>query len=301
MIALKGVIPVLQTPFLDDGSLDVRSLIDEVEYVIAAGAAGLVFPGFVSEWWKLTVEEIETCARAITETARGRMPVILNITAQSTYVALKEAKYFASLGTDALMCLPPFVVPRWSEALVTHLAAVLAAVDRPHVLQYSASLTGIHLEGSELCALHHKYPHLSCIKVDFVPPGPAISRLRRFLPDTFTYLIGFAGLQMPDALARGAHGLMGGAGHLAEDLAVWSRLLQDPSEKGSEAFRALLPLLNSEMQTVDLSIATHKWLLRQQKVIRSAHVRKPGAELDEFQVAELAKNWTRAKATLLGP
>ena len=43
------------------------------------------------------------------------------------------------------------------------------------------------------------------------------------------------------------------------------------------------------MQTVDMSIATHKWLLREQGVFRSAHVRAPGFELDEYQVAELKR------------
>jgi dihydrodipicolinate synthase/N-acetylneuraminate lyase len=296
LIAFKGVIPVLQTPFQEDGSLDLNSLIAEVEYVKEAGADGLVFPGFVSEWWKLTSEEIDLCAQAITQAARGRLPVILNVTAQSTYVAVQQGRRFASLGADGLMCLPPFVVPRSSEALVTHLAAVLDAVDLPHILQYSASLTGIHLESSQMSALHDKYPHLGCIKVDFIPPGPVITRLRRVMPDSFTYLIGFAGLQMPDAVVRGAHGLMGGAGHLREDLIAWSALLQDTNGQGFEKFKSLLPLLNSEMQTVDMSIATHKWLLKQQGVFRSAHVRAPGAELDEFQVAELNRNWDRARA-----
>jgi dihydrodipicolinate synthase/N-acetylneuraminate lyase len=294
LITFKGVIPVLQTPFFEDGSLDRESLASEVEYVIESGADGMVFPGFVSEWWKLTSEEIELCAQTITRTARGRAPVILNVTAQSTYVAVQQAKYFASAGADGLMCLPPFVVPRSSSALAGHLAAVLEAVELPHILQYSASLTGIHMEGSELAALHGKYPHLGCIKVDFVPPGPAISRLRASLPDSFTYLIGFAGLQMPDSLARGAHGVMGGAGHVREDLAVWSGLL----EGGFDKFESLLPLLNSEMQTVDLSIATHKWLLKRQGVFRTSHVRAPGPDLDEFQAAELSRNWERARSYL---
>jgi 4-hydroxy-tetrahydrodipicolinate synthase len=194
------------------------------------------------------------------------------------------------------MCLPPFVVPRSSDALLTHLGAVLEAASLPHILQYSASLTGIHIETSQMSALHKKYPHLGCIKVDFIPPGPAITRLRNVMPDSFTYLIGFAGLQMPDAITRGAHGVMGGAGHLREDLIAWSALMQDTQGHGFEKFKSLLPLLNSEMQTVDLSIATHKWLLKQQGIFRTSHVRAPGAELDDFQVAELTRNWDRAHA-----
>ena len=53
----SGVIPILQTPFHDDGSLDLESLAREVDYVCALGAPGMAFPGFVSEWWKLSQPE----------------------------------------------------------------------------------------------------------------------------------------------------------------------------------------------------------------------------------------------------
>lgn len=295
---VAGVVPILQTPFEEDGSVDLQSLAAEVDFVLAAGAEGVAFPGFASEWWKLTGEEIIACSRVIVERTRGRVPAILNVTAQSTFVAVAQAQSFAACGADALMCLPPFVVPRPSAAVMEHIATVLNAVALPYVLQYSPSLTGTTVDLGALAALHLRFPHFTSVKVDFVPPGPAITRLRGVLPETMTYLIGFAGIQMPDALTRGAHGLMGGAGHVREDIAVWQALQANTGDSGAEAFAALLPLLSSEMQSIDQSIATHKWLLQEQGVFRSAHVRAPGPQLDEWQIAELQSNRRRARRKL---
>jgi 4-hydroxy-tetrahydrodipicolinate synthase len=286
----EGVIPILQSAFHDDGALDLDSIRAQVDFAIDSGADALAYPGFVSEWWKLSGEETIAALRAIVERNRGRVPVIANVTAQSTYLAIAEARAFRDLGCSGLMCLPPFVVPRSSRALIAHLRAVLAAVSLPHVLQYSASLTGIRMEAAQLAALRSEFPHFCSIKVDFIPPGPVVSELREELGEGFTYLIGFAGLRLDDCLARGAHGLMGGTGHTPEDVRAFRAL--HAGDHGA-VFRQLLPLLNFEMQTIDQSIATHKWLLKHRGVIASPHVRQPGPVLDSIGQAELRAHLDR--------
>jgi 4-hydroxy-tetrahydrodipicolinate synthase len=284
-----GVIPILQTPFRPDGELDFDSLARQVDFVCNAGVSALAFPGFVSEWWKLSASEIFRAAVAIRERSRGKCRVICNVTSQSTYLAVREAREFAVMGVDGLMCLPPFVVPAGSDGLLRHLRSVLEVADLPHILQYSASLTGLRLSIDEIGSLRRDYPHFCSIKLDYIPPGPMITSLRDAFPDQFTYLIGFAGLQLEEAHLRGAHGLMGGAGHLVEDLAAFHAL-----EGGSSAaFRRLLPLLNFEMQTVETSIALHKFLLQRRGIIATDHVRQPGATLDAIareHIASLLEN-----------
>jgi 4-hydroxy-tetrahydrodipicolinate synthase len=288
----QGVIPILQTPFTASGAMDYESLRREVEWVVAAGVDGVAYPGFVSEWWKLDGPEILRASEVVTEAVGGRVPVILNVTMQASYLAVEQAKAFRAMGAAGLMCLPPFVVARGGEAVLGHLRAVLEAAPLPHVLQYSASLTGLQMTPGEMKRLREEYPHFASIKVDFVPPGPMITRLERELAGSgFTYLIGFAGLQLPDALARGAHGLMGGAGHAPEDVRVFRAMRRDLTGEGQREFLRLLPLLNLEMQTIDQSIATHKWMLAERGVIATGHVRRPGPELDEFQIAELRRYW----------
>lgn len=291
----EGVIPILQTPFYEDGAIDFPSLARQVDFAVEAGVEHVCYGGFVSEWWKLSDGEMLACARTVVEAARGRAQVIANVTPQSTYQAVEQARAFHAMGCAGLMCLPPFVVPRPTTMLLNHLRAVLAAAPIPHILQYSASLTGFRVESCALKALRAEYPHFGCIKVDFIPPGPVITDLRDALGEGFTYLIGFAGLQLADCLKRGAHGLMGGTGHVREDVHVYRELRRDPDGAGLAAFHELLPLLNFEMQTIDQSIATHKHLLKQLGVFTSDHVRQPGPHLDLGQAAELGLHWQRVK------
>jgi len=278
---LRGVIPILQTPFDENGRLDLDSLRREVLHVCNARADGLCFPGFASEWWKLSPEEILLAAKTIRESST--IPVIFNVTAQSTFLAVEQTKAFVDIGCDAMMVLPPFVVPSSPEAVLAHLGAVMDAAAVPQILQYSASLTGVRISIESLKQLEEKYPQFCTIKVDFIPPGPMTSSLvAAFPPGQLTYLVGYSGLHLPDFLERGGHGMMSGASHVREDIQAFYSLLDNPKE-GLERFNRLLPLLNLEMQTIDLSIAVHKLLLKDQGVIASDHIRAPAAQLDEFQ------------------
>lgn len=292
MSFLHGVIPLLQTPFHDDGALDLESLAQQTSWVLRAGAATIAYPGFVSEWWKLTPDELLASAEVIRRASSGRARLVLNVTAQATRPAVEQALAFAALGADALMVLPPFTVPTANTAILDHLRAVLEAVPLPHVLQYSSSLTGLRLEAREIAELHARHPHLCSIKIDCIPPGPVITALRNSLPGAFTYLIGYAGLQLDDALRRGAHGMMPGAGHIPEDLRAFAALRSDATA-GLAEFHRLLPLLNLEMQTIETSIALHKLLLFERGVIGSPHVRAPGPALDDEMAAQALEHVRR--------
>lgn len=294
MISIRGVIPLLQSTFHDDGALDLESLAQQTDWVLRSGVEMIAYPGFVSEWWKLTQDEILAAVEVIRRASSGRAKLILNVTAQATRPAIDQAKAFADLGADALMVLPPFTVATGAGAILAHLRAVLAEVPLPHVLQYSASLTGLKLSPEEMRALHAEFPHFCSIKIDYIPPGPMVSALKAAMPETFTFLIGYAGLQLDDALQRGAHGLMPGAGHVYEDLRAFRALEADPVA-GLAEFHRLLPLLNLEMQTIETSIALHKRLLYERGVISSPHVRAPGYEMDALMTAQAMEHLERLK------
>jgi dihydrodipicolinate synthase/N-acetylneuraminate lyase len=258
-----------------------------VEFACDAGADGVAFPGFASEWWKLTESEIDRAAEVVLAAADGRVPVILNITAQATYHAVQAARRFTRMGCQGLMCLPPFVGGTTGAEAFRHVAAVLEASPLAFMLQWSPSLAGSGMEWPHLAELERRFAHCKAVKVDFAPPGPTVAQLvSEFGRKRFTYMIGFAGLELPDALERGAHGLMGGCGHLEQDIAVF-RALEARATNARELFSRLETLLHFEMKTIHTSIATHKWLLKRQGIFRDSRVRAPGSELDEAQVQEL--------------
>ena len=82
--ALAGVYPILATPFRPDASVDEADLCRLVDFIVAAGADGLVFPGVASEFETLGNDErqhlVEVVARHEPDEAlRGRYEAMYGI------------------------------------------------------------------------------------------------------------------------------------------------------------------------------------------------------------------------------
>jgi 4-hydroxy-tetrahydrodipicolinate synthase len=265
-----GLYPILHTPFDATGTTDLTSFRRLVRHVRESEVEGVVFPGFASEWWRLTDTEILACAAAI------EGPFVGVVTPQATVPAVSLAREFERMGATGLMLLPPFLL---SGPPVPHLSALLKATSLPCILQDSAGLTGARLDASSVAALAAEHNNLIGVKVDQVPTGPAITAFRKHAAlNGLTYFAGYSGIQWPDAARRGATALMSGCGHIAAD----RRMLQDEAE-----YRRLLPLLNFEMQTLDMVIAVHKRLLFDAGVIATPDLRSPANILDDIQIEQL--------------
>ena len=77
----RGIFTILLTPFHEDRSLDEESLRREVDFVIAAGARGIVTPVNTSEFFLLADDERRRLAEVVIDQARGRVPVVIGAAA----------------------------------------------------------------------------------------------------------------------------------------------------------------------------------------------------------------------------
>ncbi len=283
----RGLFPILHTPFSEAGEVDFDSLTRLVSYVRECGADGVVFPGFASEFWHLSEAETLACATRVVEAASD-LRVVLNVTAQATAPALIATREYRNMGAHALMMLPPFVMGATAAGMEAHPDAFLAAAELPCIVQDATGLTGTFLDAALLERLKRAHPNFAALKVDQVPTGPAISRYRAIAAlNDLSYVVGYSGVQMLDAARRGGEGLMGGCGHLREDRRMVDALLSADERKGYREFARLVPLLNFEMQTLELAVSVHKRLLYEARVIASPLMRAPCRPMDETHAGEL--------------
>ncbi|HWU74447.1 MAG TPA: dihydrodipicolinate synthase family protein, partial [Sphingomonas sp.] len=75
--SLGGVFPVLPTVFDDQGEIDRDGMRAVVDYVVASGADGLVFPGLASEYDLLTLDEREDLIGLIGDAVAGRVRFVV--------------------------------------------------------------------------------------------------------------------------------------------------------------------------------------------------------------------------------
>ena len=107
--AIRGVIPTVLTPYDENEQIDDVALRAQVQYLLDARVHGLLLMGSFGECPYLNDDDREIIIRTCAETAGGSLPIIVGITAPSTFVAAEQMRQAQRLGASAVMiCLPQY-------------------------------------------------------------------------------------------------------------------------------------------------------------------------------------------------
>src|SRR5215475_13390035 len=88
-IRIRGSIPAIVTPMLEDGSLDLPAFRKLIDWHIEEGTSALVVVGTSGESATLSVEEHVLMVKTAVEHTAGRIPVIAGAGANSTAEAIE--------------------------------------------------------------------------------------------------------------------------------------------------------------------------------------------------------------------
>lgn len=295
---LGGVLPVFQTPFKDDESLDLEALAREIDWLFEKGADGIVM-AMVSETLRLSSEERDELATAACQLTRGRGPVVISVGAESTKVAERHARHAQACGATAVMAIPPISTGLGDEALLEYYERLIAATPLPLIVQDASGYVGRPMSLSMQAELLLRHgPERVMFKPEAVPIGPRLSALRDATGGQARVFEGSGGITLVDSFRRGVVGTM----PAAELVDVFARLWRALDEKDDATIYALSPLVASlvALQSgLDGFLAVEKYLLVKRGVFPNALVRSPrGYTLDEETRLEVDRLFDRLMAAL---
>ncbi len=285
----RGVVPVLMTVFADNGEVDLEAVQYLLRHVTSQPVAGVMFPGFASEFLKISAkerDELETLFLAHMAT-QPHASAIVGVTDHCTELAISTAQSAASRGADLLNLLPPFAMAPNAASVREHIEEVLAAVpDTPVLVQLAPALTGESISTTALHDIARRHRNFAGVKVETLPPGPLISSLVHGSPRLDTY-VGYAGLFLSSAVSRGAVGVQPSTGFVEIYIELW-RLI----DQGDQiAFRTLQDRLTHYllpwMQDIEIMIQVEKTIALRRGLIGSDMCRRPHRTLDASIASEI--------------
>ncbi|MFT4684233.1 MAG: 4-hydroxy-tetrahydrodipicolinate synthase [Urechidicola sp.] len=124
----------LVTPFKNDLSVDYHALIKLVEYNITNGTDYLVISGTTGESGTITKSEKKEIVKAIIETNKGRVPLVLGIGGNNTAEVVAELKSTDLDSIDAILSVAPYYSKPTQEGFYQHFKAVSEASSKPIIL-----------------------------------------------------------------------------------------------------------------------------------------------------------------------
>jgi len=285
MSGLKGVLPILPTIFTASGAVDEPGMRRVLDYIVAAGAHGVVFPGLASEYDMLTGDERLHLTARIGEWLGGRIPFVVGATAGSTTEAIAFAEAGARAGAVAVMILTPKHHAGDLPAMADFFRDAHAASGVPIMLQNAPAPMGIGMPLEQVARLAHAVDGIRYVKEEAPPSGQRITCLTELAGTSLDAVFGGAGARyVIDELTRGARGTMPACEITELHVAMLDHFAAGREGAARDLFERTLPLLN--MQAIFRWRLT-KALLQRRGLIDNAFTRAPGPELDRYDRIEL--------------
>ncbi|MDV3754611.1 dihydrodipicolinate synthase family protein [Elizabethkingia anophelis] len=271
----EGIYPAMLTPFTKDGEIDFDMFAKNTEAQIKAGVHGIILAGTLGEASALETEEkfeLLKFAKAITD---GRIPVILNLSENTTRNAVNYAKKAKELGADGLMLLPPMRYKADNREVVEYFKAVASATDLPILIYNNPVDYGIHVTLDMFDELIN-YPTIQAVKESTRDLANVTRMINRF--GKRIKILGGVDTICLETLMLGADGLVAGLvdAFPNETMAMYNYVKAGEYDKAVAVYRWFMPLLELDI---------HPKLIQYIKLAASAegignpYVRAPRLEL----------------------
>jgi dihydrodipicolinate synthase/N-acetylneuraminate lyase len=279
---MRGIYPILLTPFDDQERIDEDGVRGEVDFVVGAGVHGVGL-ALGSEILKLTEPERVQLISVVVDQVAGRVPVVVNTGAQASFTAALYSRQAQDLGASAVMCLPPSLAS--ASETRAYFKAVSDAVSVPVFIQ-DTQATPVPAAQIRLIAEHSE--RVRYAKVESPPQPTQVQQAVRQAGGLVTIFGGAGGTYLIEELRRGAVGSMPWPTQPRAFVEIWNAW-RAGDEAGARAIheREIVPLARLATTGIRLGHTIHKELLRRQGVIRRADVRAPSDPLDELVAREL--------------
>ena len=203
----KGIVSLLETPFLDDGTIDCESLLALIEATIAAGINGLTGPLVASEVHALSLEEREEVIERSAVAIKGRVPYIVGASSDDIAIARHFARLAEQVGAAAYVVAVPNALYGHTDELLAFLRTITEASAAPLVLQ-DLQWNGPGLDLDTLRRLRDELPTLAGFKIETVPAGTKYTLVREAFGPGCYIAGGWAVTQLVEALDRGVDAMI---------------------------------------------------------------------------------------------
>jgi 4-hydroxy-tetrahydrodipicolinate synthase len=267
--AYRGVFTIPATPFQENGAVDWDDFRKILDFCVACGAHGIVWPVNASGFAVLSDEERLTGMAIVVEQVAGRVPVILGVQGVSTPHAVMFSRRAQEVGADGVIAMAPYVQELEDEAaLLAYYQGIDRVVDMPIFIQNHTR--GSVLSIDKMVRLIQEVEHIEYVKEETFPVTHMITGLIERAGPKLKGVFGGAGgryllLEHP----RGVAGQMPGC-HLTDVVVrLWNALESGDRQEAKRIYGQMAPLFALEA----LRGTYYPEVLRRRRVTKAAYSR----------------------------
>lgn len=269
----SGVIPILITPFQEDGSVDYSSIKKIIDFMNTLPLSGITLLGVLGESARLSEIEKHNIIDFVSALDNS-LPVIYGVNSYSPYVSEELANYAQDNGASAIMLSPmkenSIITDKKIVNFYEHVAKNLHI---PMILQDHPASTGISMSAELISKISHAVDKIQCIKEESVPTFNKIINIKKLTNNKVKVLTGLGALYGWFDLLSESDGFNTGFA-FPEILLSMNNLVKNKQfEEAFSIYQKFLPLIVFEQLP---GTCYRKEIFKQRKLIDSNFVRSPG-------------------------
>lgn len=286
-IHIDGVVPIIPTPFLVDGSIDWNSMKNLIDFAVGAKVSAVCLPAYASEFYKLTDSERRDVALRAIELSDGRLPVIAQVNHVSPAYVAEMASEMERAGAAAIAVAVPRVFNLPERDLLRYFDRILESIRIPLLIQ-DVNPTGATVSLDFIQQLRRQHQNFRYLKLE----EPLMAeRVRAIIDGTngeLGVLEGWGGVYMLELIEAGIIGIMPGLA-VADILQLAWNLARHHGDKDKaySVFTGVLPQINYSLQSMEFYHHPEKALLTARGVLPAAIVRDASFTLGKVDKAHI--------------
>jgi 4-hydroxy-tetrahydrodipicolinate synthase len=264
--SLRGIYPIMQTPFLETLEVDEESLRKETDYLVRCGVHGMVWPAGAGEYASLSHSERERYAEVIVKEARHRAPVFIACQGTSRFEAIEYVRHAERIGADGIHVMGQTDGCTDAAMLTEYFVAVGKATKLPLSIQVNSPA----MTSEFMMSLEDKIPNYVISKEENTPMPWSVqkyaTRHSRLIVST-----GGGAVTLMNEMERGSGGTMAGAGFADIEVSIWNLFHEGKKAEARELFGKFLQMAVLEKDT---GYVVQKEILRRRGIFKTVTMRK---------------------------
>ena len=242
----QGIFPAVTTKFHANEELDHAEMEKHFEFQIQNGVHGMVTCGSLGEASTLSFDEKLAVTKTAIKVAKGRVPVLANVSETRTTNAIRFVEQARELGVDGFMVMPSVLYAADAREAKDNLRTIAAAARLPimvynNPVTYKVDLTPEDFQELADCE------HIVAIK-ESTDNIRRITDLRNAVGNRYQLFMGVDDLSF-EGLAVGADGLLAGlvVAFPAETVALYKLMQAKRYDEALKLYQWFMPLLHLDV------------------------------------------------------
>ena len=277
---LRGVCPILPTPFLEDGSIDVQGLRNEVNFMIKAGVSGIALFGNASEAFALCGSEKQLIADVVREENRNRVPLVFGAGGTGIAPALESCRWAIANGADMLMIMPPHMIKPDAKRIYEFYAALAQEVTVPIMIQDAPNACGVAVPVDVMVRLANEYETIRYVKEEAPPTFMKAKQIVQAAGEKLTVFGGLNAASFYEELCVGVVGTMPAGEFPDVAVRIYDLFMAGKKAEAKAEFSRALPFMRLGTTPGGMAMAVHKEILKKGGIISTSIVRNPFVPAD---------------------